>query len=729
MSLQLTYEQIRDHLGDHMGWGTSYADWSSFDDEVKRAERIIASGVRRFYNGSLKGETHTWSFLTPVDSLQMKAGEAVYDLPEGFVSIDRPFTFQDGSGQAVRLEPRAEGALEELRSNEDIEGRPEYYAIRSKPSSSGSGTKYEVLFYPKPDLAYSLSYRYRLIPPKLDENNDLHLGGAQHSETLLEAVLSSADSLIEDVERHHQPRFEELMANSIAIDRAVEKGGDDDIWDVDISPSIRVDFAYLQRVVGKHLDHGPNPGLWSRRQQEEVQLAIESGLRLAYFPLPLPEQGPHVWSFMRPTCPLELQEGEAVYTLPEDFNDLSSEVITFASPQENHQGTIARIGESAIRSLRAGGVSTGTPQYAAIRVKKEGAGYEMVFYPTPDTSTTVEMQYLRTPPPLSEENPIPVGTDQIGQLLIAACKYGADMDVKNLPESPSEAAYNKQLVQSIAYDAKLSNPIGEEVWDLDSVKSLSINKAYLKRLVGYHYDYGAHAALWTSGQRQKIETAVENGLKKFYNPVLMPNETRQHEWTFLRPLGSIHTLSNVYEYDLPDDFAMFFGPLTHAPQTGYLYPPIQVVGEEMIRKQHQYHQAFTRPTMAAIRPKRPDGDNVVGYQLLLWPSPDANYELQFRYQINSSGLADDTCVPCGGDPHAQTVLYACLAAGEELNGVVDGPFQALFMQHLQSSIAHDQSVHAPDQLGYMGDRSDYPDERNRWHDYHDNIVTYRGQKF
>ena len=47
----------------------------------------------------------------------------------------------------------------------------------------------------------------------------------------------------------------------------------------------------------------------------------------------------------------------------------------------------------------------------------------------------------------------------------------------------------------------------------------------------------------TTGQKGDVVSCIERGLRQFYNPPPMPNETSSHEWTFLRGEGVIETVA------------------------------------------------------------------------------------------------------------------------------------------------------------------------------------------
>jgi hypothetical protein len=120
------------------------------------------------------------------------------------------------------------------------------------------------------------------------------------------------------------------------------------------------------------------------------------------------------------------------------------------------------------------------------------------------------------------------------------------------------------------------------------------------------------------------------------------------------------------------------------------------------------------------------------YEIKFWPTPDEAYTLYYRYQINPESLPDDAAIPHGGSAHAQTVIEAVLAAGEERLGKL-GVHSKKFYECLVSSVSHDRQQTSPETLGYNRDKSDTPSIYNGalpdWHGCDENIVLYNGNSY
>jgi len=189
--------------------------------------------------------------------------------------------------------------------------------------------------------------------------------------------------------------------------------------------------------------------------------------------------------------------------------------------------------------------------------------------------------------------------------------------------------------------------------------------------------------------------------------------------------------SGVYIYDLPEDFGGIDSPMTYAPGQNVIYPPIEIIGEHHIRRLQQAStQADGRPTRAGFRQKNGIAEGGTRYEILFWPVPDESYELQYRYRV---APGQSVKVIHGGDAHYQTLLEAIRAAADNILRRRQRPHEAMFMERLQASVAYDQQLAAPKQMGYNRDGSDRPgydifDDSHRF-GYSENAVTYNGNVY
>ena len=238
--------------------------------------------------------------------------------------------------------------------------------------------------------------------------------------------------------------------------------------------------------------------------------------------------------------------------------------------------------------------------------------------------------------------------------------------------------------------------------------SLAINYEQLKRDIGRYLGYDREPGNWTEDEDEDVEQVIAQGLRQFYRPPRIPGDKYSHQWSFLRPIGSLAITSGTADYDLPTDFADLDGDLYFV--TGDNCPTrIRQVNEGRIldlRSRETSMDTISSPSECAVVAKKSDGTAEQVYTLMLWPTPDADYTVKFRYYSRQQMLTADADVPLGGTEHAETIRASCLAAAESFLDDERGAKWAEFLDQLQASVDFDRKANSPSTLGYNGDRSD-----------------------
>jgi hypothetical protein len=486
-----------------------------------------------------------------------------------------------------------------------------------------------------------------------------------------------------------------------------------------ITPEQHGSYQWLLREVGASLGYGHDRALWDHKQEGMADSFVQRGYMQFCFPPPLTSDAPpHQWSFLTPLKTLDLSSGTATYELPSDFSGLSGD-FTYQSGTSTFR--IPQVPESKLRQLQATAAQSGSPRYAAIRPKAlNGAEqkYEVVFYPTPNASATVEYRHTLIPEQLSATNQWPLGGRQHAEAILESCLAIAN--------EANNDRWVRKLAAAIQFDTQALRPKEEDIWPLENPSvGLSISKAYLKRVIGRQMGYGPSSGAWTATQLNEVMLALETGLRMFYHPSPLPGERWSHVWGFLRPLCTLSTVEDQSTYELPSDFAMIDGPLLYAPGENALFPEIQLVSEHQVRMKLQANEATGRPFLAAIRVCPPDSSGRTRWEMPMFPTPDGAYQISFPYKVNPSMMADEEVLPYGGDPHAQTIVEACLAACEQVKGT-PGPHSSLYMERLIASVGMDRHTSAPATLGYNYDPSDGPMDGPSRRDCDLGAVRYNG---
>ena len=489
--------------------------------------------------------------------------------------------------------------------------------------------------------------------------------------------------------------------------------------------SLQLSYRKILRELGRFQGWGRDPGSWETDNWTDATDIIRSGLSRFYWAPVIPtgdktEPIIHSWSFLSKATTIDLVASQYEYQLPEDFGEMIS--TTFVHAAGVKEKPITLIPDERLRQLQAMSPATGVPKYAAVmQYDRSPTSYRVTFYPTPSAAYTLSYDYGVAPKTISDVNPYPLGGPQHSETILEAILAAAEKKLQD-GETVHEQRFQELLARSVAADTNLGDSV--EPWPVElEADGLEINKAYLRRLIGREMEYGPHPATWDHRKEQEVENVLQTGLRKFYAPDVLPGERYAHEWSFLLASDSIRTNSDTDTYDLPQGLVSLEGPLTFAPTTG-MYDPVQIVKESQVRTRQQYSVAAGKPVIAAMRPKADSPSGGTLYEIVLYPQPDGEYELGYRYQVNPRSLPEDVTLPYGGQRHAQTIIEACLAAVEEQSGK-PGIHSQRFMECLKSSISQDRRTSSPETLGINRDRSDRPGEMvDQWHDMDANLVYY-----
>jgi len=142
---------------------------------------------------------------------------ANYTLPDNFGRII-------GSFQHAADEHRSpimvisESAILEMRAHTDLTGVPVYAAVRPKSSTGATGQRWEVIFWPRPDTSFVLTYSYEAYSGALTDLLPYPLGGMQLSELYIESCLSVAEQRLNNELGLHTQAYQSLILDAIARD-------------------------------------------------------------------------------------------------------------------------------------------------------------------------------------------------------------------------------------------------------------------------------------------------------------------------------------------------------------------------------------------------------------------------------------------------------------------------------------------------------------------------------
>lgn len=213
----------------------------------------------------------------------------------------------------------------------------------------------------------------------------------------------------------------------------------------------------------------------------------------------------------------------------------------------------------------------------------------------------------------------------------------------------------------------------------------------LKARVGYHQGYGRTEGSWSPAAVAAVDEIVADGLRTFY---------QARDWGFLRPWRSFNTTAAQSTYTLPDAVGYLDGDIYFA--SGQAYPPVVHRSMDWILSRISAGPASGIPVAAAIRPAFSNsGASYPVNELVLWPTPSAQWTLTHRVRIMPDLLSTGAQYALGGAAHAQTILCACLAAAEMHGDDGAGLWNAAYLRELERSIDYDARAYAPRSLGFI----------------------------
>lgn len=460
MALQITFADIRRELGLFLGWGRNTDSWTA--DNIADAQTFIDSGLRRFYYGAVlpvpEGnklpQAHRWSFLEPNTSLSTVSGTDTYALPQDYAGNLKEFQGANG-----KIEIIPDMMLTQVKAAKPATGYPKYASIVPRGVATGGSQVFDIVFYPTPDAVYSLSYQYTIAPDSVTADNPYHLGGPQHSELVLEAVLAAAESKLKDVSGEHNAKFLELLAASIRYDRESSEASAVEIWPVDDNTTgVEITNKKLKQYIGQALGFGWNSGQWTHAQVKQIKLVLDTGRRTFLNPPILPgERWQHRWSFLSPLHRMSLTTGQSEHSLPKDFADMEGP-INFDTSTSIRYRPIELTSESVIRQHLQSTDASARPVMASVIPLNpgEGYGFRLLCFPVPDESYDVVFRYRSHGLPGDDDEEIPYGGPPHTQTVIEAVLAAAE-EMSGKP-SVHSAKFIECLRASVAHDRQVASP-------------------------------------------------------------------------------------------------------------------------------------------------------------------------------------------------------------------------------------------------------------------------------
>lgn len=159
------------------------------------------------------------------------------------------------------------------------------------------------------------------------------------------------------------------------------------------------------------------------------------------------------WSFLKPEWQLTTIIGKWEYLLPEGFIKFESKRLIYS--QSDAYSPVDETGVENILNARASLGIDSCPEHYAVRADKYdpefGQRFEIIFYPTPDASYTLNGQIAIMPVKLSNDNDLPIGGPEYSSVLKQMCLAEAERMHNETAKREQDEA-NKLLMMAIQRD-------------------------------------------------------------------------------------------------------------------------------------------------------------------------------------------------------------------------------------------------------------------------------------
>lgn len=220
----------------------------------------------------------------------------------------------------------------------------------------------------------------------------------------------------------------------------------------------------LLRHVGRMLGFNRDPTAWTTTELQDVNDAVDAGVRQFYTPPILPrERTAHLWSWLQPVLSQALTIGVADYTLPATFGGFCNE-LSFAASDNVPVRPLKQTGMEQILAKRQthGSATWSAPptHYAVTSSTTTGEArqrFSLALWPAPDQAYTLSGEYFFNPAGVSDAEPYPLGGQPHGETLLASCLAAADLQM-NQAAGTFMGKFMERLAASVSFDRSSSGP-------------------------------------------------------------------------------------------------------------------------------------------------------------------------------------------------------------------------------------------------------------------------------
>ena len=254
--------------------------------------------------------------------------------------------------------------------------------------------------------------------------------------------------------------------------------------------------------------------------------------------------------------------------------------------------------------------------------------------------------------------------------------------------------------------------------------SLALGYLDFQREAGKFLGYGADADSFTTAESSDVDTLIDAGYRQVVYPPVLPGERVPYRWKFLNPTATLVTVASTGDYDLPDDFDGFEGPLRYNDQSNW--GRIDLTSRDHILSLRQT-TSNGMPRIGALTPREVGGILTARWKIMLWPTPAGAYTLIYKYRSTPPRLSAQQPYPVGGVGFGELVMESILSICEERKDDTQSVHRAKFVERLTAAVMDDRNTKAPDHFGRMMDPStEFADVGYRQRELSAEAVTYNG---
>jgi hypothetical protein len=197
-------------IAERLGYTRSSANWGAGTDELAHIDECRDKGTARFYN------ERQWNWLSPTTTITTTIDDYDQVLPDDFGSMRSDFYYAASQGYSPPTRTSVNAIREKITAT-DSSGVMEWYAINPTTQDGSAGLRWEVLWYPPPNAAYVMTYRYDVLRDALASGYPYPAGGGMHRNAIIEACLAAADAWLHE-DNGHEAQYQMFLKQSIAID-------------------------------------------------------------------------------------------------------------------------------------------------------------------------------------------------------------------------------------------------------------------------------------------------------------------------------------------------------------------------------------------------------------------------------------------------------------------------------------------------------------------------------